>query len=240
MNRMRYHPLDLFFLACLLWLWGTPAWSARPMITDDARVVDAKACQLESWVRFNRDSREFWALPGCNPTGNLELTVGGGLERPLSGGQTSDVVLQAKTIFRPLEINGIGVGGVIGTVRHPAIKTGSNVLGDYYGYVPVSLSYDNDRLVMHINAGLIRPQEIARNRMTWGVGLERQIRGDTWFIAESFGQTDGRSFAQLGVRQWLLRDRVQVDATWGDRLNPGASERWFSLGLRLLTPVFLP
>src|SRR5258705_4721688 len=32
------------------------AHSARPMITDDARTVDSKACQVESWVRFNRES----------------------------------------------------------------------------------------------------------------------------------------------------------------------------------------
>lgn len=40
------------------------------MITDDARTVDAKACQVETWVKFNRDSTEYWALPACNFTGN--------------------------------------------------------------------------------------------------------------------------------------------------------------------------
>ena len=32
------------------------AHAARPLITDDARLVDAKACQVESWVRTNKDS----------------------------------------------------------------------------------------------------------------------------------------------------------------------------------------
>ena len=27
------------------------AEAARPMLTDDARIVDPKSCQLESWVR---------------------------------------------------------------------------------------------------------------------------------------------------------------------------------------------
>ena len=47
------------------------AHAARPLITDDARTVDAYACQVESWVKNNRNSREYWALPACNFTGNL-------------------------------------------------------------------------------------------------------------------------------------------------------------------------
>lgn len=48
------------------------AHAARPMITDDARIVDAKACQVESWVKDNKGSTEYWAIPACNFTGNLE------------------------------------------------------------------------------------------------------------------------------------------------------------------------
>jgi hypothetical protein len=32
---------------------------------------------------------------------------------------------------------------------------------------------------------------------------------------------------------------VQVDATYGNRNGRDTQERWFSLGLRLLTPAFL-
>jgi hypothetical protein len=32
--------------------------AARPMIADDARTVDAYACQVESWIKTNRGSRE--------------------------------------------------------------------------------------------------------------------------------------------------------------------------------------
>jgi hypothetical protein len=36
---------------------------------------------------------------------------------------------------------------------------------------------------------------------------------------------------------------VQIDATYGDRFGAsefGKNERWFSIGLRLLSPAFLP
>ena len=34
---------------------ASTAHAARPMITDDARIVDAKSCQVETWSRFNRE-----------------------------------------------------------------------------------------------------------------------------------------------------------------------------------------
>jgi len=35
-------------------------------------------------------------------------------------------------------------------------------------------------------------------------------------------------------------DRVQLDATYGNRNGGGTGERWFSIGLRLLSVPFLP
>ncbi len=67
--------------AVTVWLAGSFAsqttHAARPMIVDDACIIDAKSCQLETWMKNNRDSAEYWALPARNFTGNLELTLGG-------------------------------------------------------------------------------------------------------------------------------------------------------------------
>ena len=62
--------------ALILLLAAADAHAARPMIVDDARIVDPGACQVEAWRRFNRDSQENWVLPGCNLSGNVELTLG--------------------------------------------------------------------------------------------------------------------------------------------------------------------
>jgi hypothetical protein len=232
------HRLLSTFLA--LACFAHPALGARPMITDDARIVDAKACQVESWVRFNRDSRELWALPSCTPVNNLELTVGGGAEKADDGNRTTDVVIQGKTLFKPLETNGYGAGLVLGTVRHPAINTGSNQLGDVYAYVPASLSLASDRVILHANLGALRSSEDRRNHATWGLSSEIQVTPRVHAIAEAFGPATGTSYVQLGFRHWLVPDRLQMDATWGERLHEGSSERWYTLGLRFLTPAFLP
>ena len=78
------------------------AHAARPMITDDARIVDAKACQVESWVKGNKSSTEYWAIPACNFTGNLEVSIGGSAINQNGQTQNQSYVLQGKTLFKTL------------------------------------------------------------------------------------------------------------------------------------------
>ena len=124
------------------------------MMTDDARIVEPGACQLESWVQRNRDSTEFWALPACNFSGNLELTMGGARTRDDAGSATTDQVLQGKTLFKLLEPDGWGAGLALGTVRHPRLPGGR----DWYAYVPASFAFDRERVVLHLNLGWLREQ----------------------------------------------------------------------------------
>ena len=138
-------------LAALLVLTTTPAYAARPMVTDDARIVDAKACQVESWVRSNL----------------------------------------------------------------------------------------NDKVILHSNVGMLHTIT-SNTRVTWGAGTETALGKRTWLIAETFQQKEGRPFFQAGVRHWIMPNRVQIDATVGNRFGSRTDERWFSVGLRLLPPAFLP
>ncbi|HEY2628316.1 MAG TPA: hypothetical protein VGI57_04280, partial [Usitatibacter sp.] len=154
--------LQLFtaFLVAASSLAG-PAQGARPMYTDDARVVDPKSCQVESWVRFNRDSTEYWALPACNPFGFFELTYGGAGTR--FDGESmvfTDNIVQAKTIFKPLEANGWGWGLAAGTDRHLHREVANGWPGDAYAYIPVSFSFNDDAQVVHINAGMVNRRDI--------------------------------------------------------------------------------
>lgn len=225
-------------LAIAVFLTPHAAFSARPMITDDARLVDAKSCQVESWVRTNRGSREYWALPGCNFTGNLEITLGGTITKDALGSETSDVAMQVKTLIKTLEPNGWGIGFAAGNVRHP--HEHSSFAGDIYAYVPASFSFYDDRLVLHANVGAQRLKSESRTRPTVGLGGEAQISSNTWLIAEAFKQAEGRPFFQAGVRHWVVPNRVQIDTTYGNRFGSNSQERWFSIGLRLLSPAFLP
>jgi len=228
-------------LLAVLLLLPSAAWAARPMITDDARIVDPKACQVESWVRTNAASREFWALPACNPTGDAELTFGAARTRPDGAGSaTSDVQVQAKTLLRPLETNGWGVGLALGAVRHPNAEGGDHFPGDLYGYVPVSVSFADDVVVGHVNLGGLRRKADGRHFFTWGLAAETLLDPRAFLVTETFGQQAGNPFYQVGFRFWLVPNRVQVDTTYGNRFGSTGENRWYSIGLRLLSPPFLP
>lgn len=216
--------------------------AARPMITDDARIVDAKACQVESWVRFNQtESNQYWAVPACNPTGNLEISVGGAVGREPAGPYISDTLLQLKTLMRPLTTNGFGWGLALGRARNPRLDPAGNLLGNVYGYLPASFSLRDDAVVVHVNVGFLRDRREGRTNATWGVGTEIRLRENLQLIAETFGQGTGqRPFGHAGLRFWVVPNRVQIDATYGNQFVPNSGSRWFTIGLRLISPPFLP
>jgi hypothetical protein len=225
----------LFALLCGL-LGGAAAHAARPMITDDARIIESKTCQLETWLKANHNSNEYWALPSCNFTGDLEIAAGGAVTREGGNSQTSDVMLQGKTLFKTLEPNGWAWGLVAGNLSHPNIN--SKFMGDLYAFVPATFSFHDDRALLHLNLGWTREKQEHRNAMTWGVGGELEMTASTWLIAETFGESQGRPYYQVGLRHWIVFNRVQLDATYGNRTD--GSDSWFSIGLRLLSLPFLP
>lgn len=221
-----------FLLLPLMIALANPALAARPMITDDARLTDAGACQVETWVHTHREQRELWALPACNPGGNFELTFGGALAYADGRKQSGAMLVQGKTLFKPLETNGWGIGLAAGYATQP----GSEQSGSPYFYIPLSFSLADDQLVIHTNLGNLRERETQKNRLTWGVGGELQTTERLYVIAESYGQDQGNAFFQTGLRYWLMPRHIQVDTTYGSRFGQIHQERWFSIGLRLITP----
>lgn len=229
------HLLGLALLA-----FASHAYCARPMITDDARLVDPKSCQVESWAKFNRESTEYWALPACNFGENFEITAGGARTKADGESHATDIVLQAKTLLRPLKTNDYGVGLVFGQASHPSAERSSSMIGDAYLNIPVSISYADDRFVLHTNVGVIHDRDQERNRLTWGVGSETQLNKDFQLIAEIYGDDRTRAFHHLGLRYWVVPNRVQIDTTYGNRFANDSEERWFTIGLRLLSKPMLP
>ena len=228
------------FLVAMLVLIAANAYAARPLITDDARVVDAKSCQVESWVRRDHSHTEVWALPGCNFAGDVEFTLGGQARE--DGDSLTQLVMQAKVLLKPLESNGWGAAMTLGHVRHGGIR-GRKATRDFYLNVPISRSFLDDTLVAHGNLGWLHEGETSRDRTTWGLGTETRLNSRIYLVAEAFGQLSRESQYQVGLRFWVIPDRVQVDTTYGNsfgRAGSGNQARWFSIGLRLLSPAFLP
>lgn len=233
--------LSLFWMLVCFLLVGQTVQAAAPLVTDDAGLLDAKSCQVETWVQNNRDSTEYWALPACNVTGNLDLTLGAGRIKFDGGGRSTDVVLQGKTLFKTLEPNGWAWGLVAGNIHRSELHDGK-LIGDLYAYVPVTFSFRDDRVLLHANLGWKREREPKDHFITWGLASELRLSERVWVFGEMFGQSQnqGRPFYQAGFRFWLVPDRIQLDTSYGNRFGVNKEDRWFYIGLRLLSPAFLP
>ena len=212
---------------------------ARSMTVDDAQVADPKTCGVETWYERGGDLNHYWLVPACTIVRNAELSFGGALYFGDGHTQFSDVWLSGKTLFRTLESSSWSVGLVIGNVHHPNHGGGMH-LGDVFAYVPSSVSFAEGRVMLHGNLGLIRADEHRGIRPTWGLGTESHVSRRFGTIAEFYGDTfDAISF-QAGLRLRIVPDVLECDATIAVRAGFGHPVRWGSLGLRWLTPAFIP
>jgi len=220
-------------LTFFLLLMVDHSFAARPMITDDARIIDPQSCQVESWVKSSKDSEEYWALPACNPLGFFELTLGGSKIHSQDPTDSSGRVVQAKTVFRELKPNDWAIGFALGRNHHLATR---ELAGhhDVYGYIPVTWSLNNDQQFLHLNLGAIKSQIDSVLRKTWGIGAELEITPRTFLIAETYGVDGVKPSYQSGVRHWLQPNKFQLDLTTGSKANYTTQSRWFSIGIRLL------
>ncbi len=218
-----------YLLACT----SQMAHAARPFVTDDARLTRSGHCQLETWLRSYADSQEAWALPACNPQGNLEFTVGGGAFRQddASASNSRDYVLQFKTLLQPMASQQWGIGLAAGKIMHPDINPGPNQFGNQYVYMPASYAFDNE-VVLHVNVGVLRDNGRQRLKSTYGLGAELPLKTQLQGIVEVYGDDRQAPFFQLGVRYSLMPDRLQIDTTLGQQVQGNGDTRWWSLGLR--------
>lgn len=214
------------------------AKAARPMLTDDARIVDPKACQLESWIRDSKDVTEYWALPACNVSENLEVTSGGSLESENGHSSFANELYQLKSIIQPIAMNQTGFAVVLGNGRDPK-RTMNRAIQDWYLNVPISYPY-NDRLVIHTNLGVTHLTDEHTEKMNWGLSSEYNYNERVDLISEIFNQSSNNTYFQFGLRYWLIKNLAQIDTTYMNSFNHIGEDQSFSVGLRLLSLPFLP
>jgi hypothetical protein len=202
--------------------------AARPFVTDDARTVDRGGCQIETFYKkqHTHPESEFWLLPACNPFG-VELTAGA---NRIEGEHS--LVLQGKTLLKPLETSGSGYAFTLGAFRvNPA--QGRDVWSPYVNGIG-SFSFMEDRAVVHANLGAISDRIAGMTRATWGIGLEALLIAPKLYgILETFGQRADKPTRHIGLRYWIVPNRVQVDSTLGERKSDPV-HRFHTIGLRLL------
>lgn len=222
------------WLGCAALLAASPAYGARPFVTDDARIVDQGGYQLETFVKRQQafNEKEFWFLPAHNPFGRVEFTLGGIWIDSLPDGRSRAFIAQAKTLLKPLETNASGYAFTVGVSRLRPPAPARYQTNPYVNGIG-SFSFADDRLVVHANLGARRDEGAGMTRATWGIGSEIRFAERLWGIVEEYGERGEKPTRHFGLRYWIVPSHVQVDTTLGFE-NAAPERRFYTVGLRLL------
>lgn len=195
------------------------AQAARPLITDDATIVDH--CQVETWWQRDSGESSLWLVPACN-FANVEWALGGA---KTTAGEKNEFALSAKTELRQLQPNDYGITVEVGH-EFPA---GSSLRGDTHLNMAFTKSWFDDQFLLHFNTGQVF-REQAHNDWTSGVAAQWEVAQSQWLFAELYRETAGRPFFQLGYFVEVLPDRLQLDVSYGNRFHEKGSESFVSAG----------
>jgi hypothetical protein len=230
-----------------LFLQAPCAHAARPLVTDDARVVGEHGLQLETWVRGDRGDLEHWALVGFGPVDRLEISVGGVYGTTWSDSNRARFafnapVVQAKLMLYEARENQWPGIAVVGGVNTPLGTNGFQPPGwSAFSYFCLTQSlFDRERLLVHANLGFAGTTGARIPfQPLWGLGVQLRTVAGLHVVGEIFSGDpyahgiDGAT--QVGVR-YIFSDHVQLDSTVGTGLwGTPALDSWASVGVRLVS-----
>jgi hypothetical protein len=239
-------------------VWTGEAAAIRPFITDDARVVGKRLVQLETWFLLDRSALQHNVLGALGPTDWLEVTAGfvhGGVHTGAERGYSiRGPVLQAKALLLPAVDRGrpgfAVAAGVLPPFGHGAFQPPG---WGAFAYAAATESWFEERLLVHANVGLAVGDQGAsytgdrlQKLLTLGVGFQAHVVAGLHGVAEiyrgdPYDASTNFPAAQAGFR-YIFSEQVQADSTFGTTLTSVGdadgerrTERWGSLGLRLVS-----
>ena len=222
--------------AAILALAALPALAARPLTTEDASVLDDKACQLEAWLDFAHEATQGWLVPACNFGGSIEWEVGFARTHAAGESRFSEAYAQAKIARR------IGEGpwslGFIAGVARRAPEARVHRWDNPYALGLVTGEFGP--VLAHGNVGWSRDRDTGRDITPWGVAVEAAVHPRLALLAEAFGANRERPFLRAGIRHAAIADRLDLDLSVVARAGGGRSDRLVSVGFLYQTGRLFP
>ena len=214
-------------------LASTSALAGRPLTTEDAAILEDKACQLEAWADRARDVTTGWLVPACNFGLGVEWQVGFSREWEGGASRMPEAYAQAKGLFREAtEQSRWSAGWVVGVTRRPHNESHR---GWEHPYVLAPVSWSVDRWNFHVQPGWARDRETGRDITTWGAAVEHTSKPLDW-VAEVFGQNSEKPFVRAGLRWTPIIGHLDLDLTYVTRAGGTKDERFVSVGFTWYGP----
>lgn len=215
--------------ALLLAASATTASAGRPFATEDAGVIESRACELETYGTGvgggGENATGGWLQVGCG-VGGSQFALGGG---KLGSVQTIAVV--GKTALVPLTDDQAGLALAYGT-SVARDRDGNDRLRQAASFMSAVLSMPLTKpLTAYLNAGMVQEPSVDLE-LSWATALEwRSARGLDLGV-EAYGVGSEAAFLGVGARYALQAERAWIDFSWAAQTS-GDRQRVWTIGLKL-------
>ncbi|MFG6456985.1 hypothetical protein [Roseateles sp. BYS96W] len=204
-------------LALVSLLGGMDAHAGRPLVTEDAPVLPAGECAVESYVgHFRADAAAAVRLVssqlGCDVGHGTQLSIAAARVSPADG-SGDFLTLAGKTALAAGQQGAAEWSVAYGAVLRRA--AGQHLPLDQSYVTLVRTVPLTPRLSAHVNLGWTGVRQPHGNTTRWAMALEQAASDDVHLVAEAFADDhDQRPWLQAGF--WAsVTPKVSVNASYG-------------------------
>jgi hypothetical protein len=219
-------------IASLLVSVCTLACAGRPLVTEDAAVIEKAACEVESFAartteRGSPSVRGTSLQLACGIVGHTQLALASATAR--SGGESErSWTFAGKTAVAESSLGAWALAWGLAAVQ-PAGTSLKHETSFVNGVLTMPL---NDSLKLHANLGWSRSQSDRQSRTGWSLALERNAAAGIDVMGETFANDRDKSpWIQFGLRWAAVQDRLFLDASWG-RQTSSSRPTLLTVGLK--------
>jgi hypothetical protein len=208
------------------------AQAARPLVTDDADVLERGACEVESYALRDRGAgattRGGVVQAGCGIGLRTQLALAG-IRETQAGRADLHGALLGKTglVAREDDGAGLALGWGLGVLRTP----GDAWRHDHSYLTLIATRRLGGAMTGHANLGWARSESGASSRTLWALAVERALGGGFDGMAEGYGDDRDRPWFGVGAR-WTASPSLSFNAAWAAQ-HAAPRSRQLSIGLRL-------
>jgi hypothetical protein len=207
------------------WANDRPFQEARTAVFDD----DDYGWSFESWAQRLGSVRGFSVEPeytfGDGRSVQVELTRF--VDR--RGGETGHhAEVEFKQLFNEIAHDGWG-WGVSATLGVERTRDSGGSTPSAEIKLPLSIALGKGGGFLHLNAGIAKARD-ERRAWTGAAGIERELFERTVCFAE-VAREGGRTFAQVGARHWLRKEKLAIDVSLQQQHADGSRRSGFIVGL---------
>lgn len=204
--------------ASSLTLLGTAALAGRPLVTEDADVLDSQACEWESVGIRQRASGDpssrSWATQlGCGFGFNSQAALFVG-RSSFAGSNAHSLGLGGKTALWPREDEGLGLTIAWGLAG--AKRSGEKLEHDLSFINFVATKGLGPDWTAHANLGWTHSKWGVGSTTSWNLALEWSRDTGLDWMGEIYGDDRAKPWLGLGAR-WAASEAWSLNASWATR-----------------------